>query len=460
LNILGFEINKKSNVNNGNIRELENSSGLSAFTGEYFSETGHNVFPKRAYTLAQSNADLGGVVRKIAGSFAILRLGVKQDSEDTEIRYGNPFLEFLAKSHEGYSATQFKGEIAKSFLLTNSAFVVLRGNISRPPLSKTFIRPYDISVIMGTDGIPDRILTLCRRDRRTYSRFEKNGTIRFIDDMGLNELCCIIGEVSQIDDWSGKSPIEELFDDIGIGTSGKTHNRSLLENGFRKDAIISPSPATKDGMAARGKEFVKGIIESISRQSGARKAGGVYVVGDPINVLQTSQNNKDMDFMALLKLSKENIADMYNYPLALMATNAMTYDNYNTANRVFYTKCLFPIADRILDGLLATVGARFGHDVSKESLTYDPSKIGDLRPSLFADMVTLKQSQACRTDEIRQVGGFEEEEDGGKAILVNAGQIALSDLVMTVPNAPEATAQMRSSAPVTEIISASAPVSE
>jgi len=383
-----------------------------------------NVQPRLAYYLSERSSDLGNAVNMISSSLSGIKRGLK--TGDNDVVYEHPLLDLLNAPGEGYSGSQIFKEISESFLLTQEAWLVARGNINREPISLTYIRPYDVNVVFdGSDGLPQYITTMSNRDRRTYYRDGSGPAMRFIDKLKLNEIFPIIGSVSVVDDWRGRSPLVKLFYDLKMSTDGKRHNVSLINNGLRTTGILSPKPMTEGGTSQKWSADSVTNLEKKLRafHQGAGNAGNVLILSSPADLQAMSQNNRDMDFMALLQNSKESIYNMYRIPLPMVLSNAMTLDNYTTANRVYYTKAVFPIFDSICDGIMNTLGDRYGFD-GNTKMTFNDASIRDLQSVMVENMRILKDTEVLAVNEIRAIGGFEGVE-GGDEVLVSSNKIPL-----------------------------------
>jgi HK97 family phage portal protein len=380
------------------------------------------VSPRLAYYLSERNADLGGSVEKISKNIAGLKKGLRD--EEGDITFEHDILTLLNNPGFGVSGSQFWREITESYLLTQEAWIVARGNITSPPLALVFIRPYEINIIMNeTDGLPNVITTESNKDRRTYFRFESGADIRFIDKTGLNEIFPIIGALSLIDNWRGRSPLIKLFYDLKMNTGGKRHNVSLLDNGMRTTAILSPKPSSKEGLTQRWSKKSVDEIQDYTRSfnQGAGNAGNVLILGTPADVQGLSQSNKDMDFLALLQNSQVAIYNLYNIPLPLVLPQTMTLDNYTAANRIYYTKAVFPVYDDLTSGIMNTLGKRYKIPPDSE-FSFLEVAIRDLQNVLVENMKNLKETENVSMNEIRKVGGLSDI-PGGEVILVSSNKI-------------------------------------
>jgi hypothetical protein len=279
------------------------------------------------------------------------------------------------------------------------------------------------------DGRPQTIITNAIDDRRTYERDERGGIFRFIDKLQLNEIIPIIGTSNLSDGWRGRSPLNKLYYDVTMNSAGKRHNKSMLENGMRPSAIVSPK-GTGNAQGAP-QEWKEKAVETMVKafrgfHQGAGNAGNVVVAGKPIEYQSMIQSNVDMDFVELLKNSKETIYNLYQIPLPLILSDAMTLSNYSIALRSFYVDAVFPVYDYIASGILNGFAPRFKFN-SGDTLGFSEIDIRGMRPVLVDNMKQLKETEAVSVNEIRNVGGFDDEENGDD-ILVSSNKVTLSSV--------------------------------
>jgi HK97 family phage portal protein len=392
-----------------------------------------HVTPRMAYLLAEKNGDLGKAIGDISGALATLTKGVKSGKD--QIDYKHPLIQLLNKPGGGYNKIQFFKEISESFLLMNELYIIARGNINRPPLELEFIRPYDVTITQdSTKGEPVAIQTTSNKDRRIYKPTIIKGMTRYIDASGLNELLCIRGAVSLQDEWRGRSPITKLYYDIMLSNNGKRHNMSMLENGMRTSGIMSPAKSgSGEAPTTWGADKIKTLQEYIRTfAQGSGNAGNFLVVGTPTEIQGMTQSNKDMDFTVLLQNSQISIFNLYNVPLPLVLNTNMSYNNFTTANRTFYTKAVFPQFDLIAEGLMFNLRDRFGL-TDDDTLAFDDTDIRDLQPVMIENMKMLNETQSVTKNEVRRLGGYEDIA-GGDEVLILANQLPLSMVSNTDPN--------------------------
>lgn len=405
-----------------NIEDFERVSyidSLSGLSSGYPTE----IQPREAYFLSERNSDLGDAVSRISGSIAMLRKCIIRDDD---MDYNDALVQLLNNPGEGMSGIQFWRELSESYLLTQEGWIVGKGRITAPPLALVFVRPYNVSVTYSSeDGLPITIQTSGSRDSRIYERVILNGKIRYIDKLQLNEIFPIIGSVSIMDEWRGRSPLVKLFYDLEMSTDGKRHNSAVLKNGMFTSKTLAPKPV-KDSNASWSEDIVQKVKDYLRVfHQGAGNSGSVAVFGRPVEITDMTQTNHDMDFLNLLKNSQVSIYNLYKIPLPLILPDTMTLDNYTAAQRAFYTKAVFPVYDEISAGIMTSIGSRFKMSYGDAYLGFDETAIRDMQPVLVENMKQLRESQVVTVNEVRAIGGYEPDA-AGDVILVGANQVPLS----------------------------------
>lgn len=422
MKILGFTFfEKKSSVYD----QYENNY-VDTFLG-LSSASPTDINPRLAYNLNKKNNDLGKATGDIGDAIAAFRKGLK-NTNTKEFDFDNGLIKLLNNPRGGMNSNQFWRSLIESFLLTQEIWIVARGPVAREPQELVFVKAYDINITLSqVDGLPTVVQTISTKDRNIYKREEVNGKIRFIDELGFNEIIPIIGAISEKDEWRGRCPLTKLFYDIDMNTEGKRHNVSLIKNGMKTSGVISP----KTGTGQEKPKFSTTIMETLSKRlrsfnQGAGNAGNVLIVGQPADFTAFGQSNTDMDYINLLKNSQEAIYNLYKIPLPRVLSDAMTLDNYRASLEQFYTEAVYPVYKMVASGIMDGLRERFG--VGEEwELSFSEADIEAMATVLVERMERLKKTGVVKTNEIRHVGGLEEVE-GGEEILVPANLVPLSTI--------------------------------
>lgn len=387
-----------------------------------------DVHPILAYRLCLKSDVLGTVVHRIASQIAGFTLGLTTDGSDFESE--SPAINFLSLGSEGYSKRRFFYELAQSFLLTNEAWVVLRGRPERAPVGRTWVYPFDvINDNSSADGLPVSFRTVGDRDRRTYRRTESRGRLRWISEDGLNELVPILGAEAIDRPYRGQSPIGSLLYAVQQSVEGKRHNTSVLKNGLKLTGGVMP---------LEGERFEKPAMDQINAAfqalRGSATAGGTLVMPRPVQVLDLAINNREMDYVALLREAKDTVYTFYGVPLPMVNNDAATFNNYTTAQTAFFDGAVFPVFDDIADALTLGLEPRYPELLTAD-ITYNESTIKTLKGRNLERMRKARGTQAMTTNEIRAIGGLDEI-DGGNDVLAPSTLLPIGDADLMEPPEP------------------------
>lgn len=388
-----------------------------------------DVHPILAYRLALKSDVLGTVLHRIASAVADFTLGITTDGTDFDSE--SPVLDFLRVSSEGYSKRRLWNELATSYLLTNEAWLVLRGRPERPPVGRTWVYPFDvISAESERDGMPLTFRTVGKRDRHIYRRLEASGVIRWISDDGLNELIPILGDEAVDRPYRGQSPLSSLLYSVQQNVEGKRHNTSVLKNGLKLTGAVMPVEG--DRLEDKAVRDIKAAFQALR---GAATAGGTLVMPRHLQPLDLAISNREMDYIELLREAKDSVYTFFGVPLPLVSNDASTFNNYSVAQTAFYDQAVFPVFDAIADALTDGLRPRFD-DLADAEITYNEATIKALKGRNLDRMKRARDTQAVTTNEIRAMGGFDEV-GGGETILAPSTLLPIGDVDLAPQPEPD-----------------------
>jgi hypothetical protein len=104
----------------------------------------------------------------------------------------------------------------------------------------------------------------------------------------------------------------------------------------------------------------------------------------------------------------------------------MTLDNYKMAQKSYYMKAVFPVFNNIADGIMYGLWDRYGFDEGSY-LGYSEVDIPDMRELLVDNMVALKNTESVTVNEVRNIGGYEDDPEGD-VILISATKTPLESI--------------------------------
>lgn len=360
----------------------------------------HN--PGSAFQLFDTSTAVAVPITKIAEAFAdltpVLKLG------DDIIR-DHEVLNLLNFPSPDFTPELFWKTLAINYLVTGETFMLYIGNVGMPPKEIYPMTPVDVTHLHKT-GFISSFQVNGDRFNGTYSREQD----MFVSREKLRQL-------SQIRDFSnrdnsmfrGRSKLVSASNTARQQVLGVKHNLSVLERGGK----LSLHFHFEDHMDA---DELKVVTDNINAKfAGAFNSGAIGVTaGDKMTVNNLGQSLKDMDWKDAQEMSAKIIAQIYNYPLPLLTTEASTFNNFESAKEALYDDAVTPLSKVIYGGVMRDLIKRFKLDPKME-LTYDEDKV----PALLnrrMKWVEMRSKLGIETDnELRNLIG-RENYDGGDLI--------------------------------------------
>lgn len=389
-------------------------SGLSAGALRIFGSYGGGgtISSQLAYAYRRNVSALGDSVNRISRTVSTIPW---RATEEGNVPIS---LEILNGDFPGINSTILIKELITSQLLTGEMWVILRGDVNRPPVAIDWIYPYQVSVLTfnTSRGLPDQINTSSNIDNKTYRLQTDSGYPRWIDDSGMNEILYYFGEIdSQYQ--RANPPLDPIQEEIEQLYAGSTHNTNLLKNGATLSGIISP----KDG-ANIHEDDIKQIEKDLTEKFlGFSNAGKMMIMSRGVDFTQLNTSNLDMDYVNLMASSKQAIYGYMGIPLPLVMVGAETYDNYRAARLAFYDDAVFPAAQQLLS-FFAQIAIRFGE--SEVGVEWDPTKIEPLRLRRTVAATALRETGVATPNEVREVLGLDPI-DGGDILYIPANLVPI-----------------------------------
>lgn len=165
-------------------------------------------------------------------------------------------------------------------------------------------------------------------------------------------------DLINIDTGRGESPMLSIQNAVYMTIYATQHNSTYLQKGMKSDMIItSENTMNKNDFQSFKDEFNK-------QHSGMQNTGKPVFLANSgkTNLLNLQGNTKDMDFKNLIDTSDQQIAKVYDFPLALISQDNQTYNNYATAISSYYRDSIIPGIGFILDFYNIIFGVKFKID--------------------------------------------------------------------------------------------------
>ena len=210
-------------------------------------------------------------------------------------------------------------------------------------------------------------------------------------------------QLNPLDEYAGLSPIAPARLSIDMGYEGLQHNRNIFKNGILAGNLAFTA---KDSTmtADQGQEFRDSLKERYSRPENSH----IPVVVGNFDIKNLGLTNRDMEFMAALRWSLEDVCRVYSIPkLMLGDLERATYSNIDAAERIFWRSSMVPHLQFIQDELNEMLLPQFGDDLE---CRFDTSVIQALQEdaNAAAERHIKEVAAGIKTiNEVRELEGLE-----------------------------------------------------
>jgi len=381
-----------------------------------------NVNPSTAYWLHEKVSVVSDAVNKVVEPASVLPLAIKDDNSGdlkTDVK-SSELLTLLDNPQTDLSGTQLLFELFKSFELTNEAWPVLIG--SNRVVSIDFVKPYNINEQMnGFERLPREIRTMgTRYQEKIFVRdVDSNGKTRYLADNGITELVPIINGTNRTD-FRALSKLNAAVLDAKQYHLGSTHNAQLLKNGARPTGVVVP----KEGLTV---EQFKQLESSLKEQfQGAENTGNVIIASVPMDGIDFNINNKDMDYVKLIKMSADRIYTTYNIPLSMISSDKLTFSNVKESTPQLYVQAVIPAFTRFTRLLSYHLQHRFP-ELQNGTLWYNPFEVPQIQGLLIEKMEAMSKVNVFTDNQILKEAGFDDY-DGGDIHYKPSNLVTVDDI--------------------------------
>lgn len=146
--------------------------------------------------------------------------------------------------------------------------------------------------------------------------------------------------------YRGISPLGAAARAVDVDNAQQEWNASTMQNRGVPDGIFSFKQPIDGTQAQSLTERIK------ERWSGAKNARKPLVLGSDAHYQRLSLSPAEMDFLESRKMNREEIFIIFGVPPQLGGSqDASTYNNFATANRIFWETTVLPLLDKIRDAL-------------------------------------------------------------------------------------------------------------
>lgn len=334
-----------------------------------------------------------------------------------EIIASHPILDLLRFPNNTIQQTQsdlFR-DMALWRLLEGDAYIIATGAVNKAPAELICVNPQQVTVTPDGKGW---IRSIEYGDNMTQQSYKFiPGTNRFFNDSKNGEMFHIRGFNPQYSptNLTGMSEIVSVYYEANQYLAAGSHNLGLLKNGARPSGALVLTSKDGNPIFMNEESFARLKSEIESSYSGSFNAGKPLLLEGGLDWKEMSINPKEGDWINMQKYAEQQIYKKLGFPIALVSTEASTYNNMQEARLEFYENRVLPFAEKILDHFNKFLLPRFGVDFAKNhELTVDVDQINvfNLRKTLRRD--TIEKSTTMTLNEKRRMLGDPDVEGGNR----------------------------------------------
>jgi HK97 family phage portal protein len=370
--------------------------------------------PASALALYEQSTAVSIPINMIADNFAVLEPMLLIDGKMVDV---HPVLDLLNHPSPYYSRELFFEMLAKEYLITGETMFIALGGVNRPALSIEPISVKSATIPEGQGGYASSIQVSGNTLAGVYHPETKNKFLRYLDGR--------LRELVQIRNYStknnsllrGQSPLMAASKEVRQHILGGAHNVSILEKGGRVSLIFHFDADMDDEDFEAAKARVR------AQYGGSSNAGEIGVTaGGDLSIKEVGINNRDMDFANLQKMAVKSVTLQYHVPLPLVTDERQTLNNYREGKLALYDDAVIPLSRRIFGGLSSSLLPRYGLDLNRAKITFDPDQISALVTRRNDELAKRARIGVESDNEIRALMN-REPYDGGDVILKAANLI-------------------------------------
>lgn len=341
-------------------------------------------------------------VTEISKNAARIPLYVRNKKTQEAIKE-HPLVSLLNNPNPLQSGKRFIEEIFTDYETIGNAYVVASAEIKPKELWR--LDPKKMEVEPGKGGLPKEYI---------YAKGTSHSKTFIVDGLTGRSLVMHKKTINPINPWYGLPPLEVAAISGDLHNAGLEWNYSLLRNGGRPSGALTTEGTVSEEALNRLKEWKNKILK------GSKNAGEIPILTNGLKWTSFSESPKDMDFGTSLTSADKYIAMVYGVPLALVTTEASTYNNIELAQEKLYEDTIVPLMDDFISDLNRWLVPMFGDNIE---ICYDLDGIPALekkRQRLFDRVKAGVEIGLISRDEGREMIDFEKRGGAADELLVSS----------------------------------------
>jgi HK97 family phage portal protein len=390
--------------------KMDNLDLQNVFSSQQDQIGGWYVSANILYWLFGISDTIQDAVNRISWAFTQIEPKL-QEIKSGEYITEHPSIELLKNTDMRFNEDQVKYEMMVSYCLAGECYPTLIGNIKYEPVALFHYPANNVSVAQGSDGY---IQTIIASYQNIVKYFERGINPKFKSYIfntvdGLNQTIQILNNRKR-NYLRAQTPLEGVYYQAITKYYGNIHNSGIVRNGSRPGGLWSPD-SNQALTQNQYESFKKEVKENFT---GASNAGRNIVAPIPVKYQNFLLNTRDMDFVKMIELARNEIYSIYNIPLPLVVADTMTLNNYSKAVESFYDFAVLPRAKFLYTQLGNFILSRY-KDGDKFKFVIDERQLSALKERMFDRSQKMRNIGAFSDSEIRNEVGFENI-DGGDTI--------------------------------------------
>ena len=220
----------------------------------------------------------------------------------------------------------------------------------------------------------------------------------------------------------GLSPLKAAYKTLMMDNEANKAGVAMYANGGAKGALIPGTVGTlPTSVTPEQADKIKEHINRTVNNSDVR--GAVSVFQTRWDYLNFGLSATDMDLLESMKLSKEQLCQVFGVPAVLFSTDSMADNNYQNAQRDLVTNLIVPLLSTLRDELNRVLAYN-----ENTYLDFDISSLPELQRDFEKQVMALKSADWLTYDEKRIAIGYDPLGGNYEHSYVNSGLVKLDDL--------------------------------
>ena len=288
--------------------------------------------PDQAYQLS---IDIRSAINAIATNISKMEIRLFNKRSGREIVGGEAY-DFFQRPAPRFTQSRWLGELASYYSLQNEVALLRDPGVGTPiylmPLNPTKLYVHDPTII---------------RDLAQVNQWRYSWEDGMMAYYSADQICFdkMFNPMSNV---RGLSPIVTGQNEIGSSYEAGRYNKQFFENG----AVPSHMLVLPEGTPRQTRLDIENRYLATFGLGDGNAHKVMVTSGGDVKVQELSAKSKDAEFMNLISMNTQRIAQLFKVPATEMGVYEKTrYETADTEREMFYEGTLMPLANRLSDFL-------------------------------------------------------------------------------------------------------------